>query len=465
MPADILIVDDETDIRELIGGILEDEGYETRLASDSDSALREIEERRPSLIVLDIWLQGSKLDGLELLEIIQQTHADVPVVIISGHGNIETAVSAIKNGAYDYIEKPFKADRLILVIGRALEATRLKRENTELRERAGAEHDLIGESQVLRQLRQGLKRIAPSNGRVMITGPHGSGKELAARTLHAWSNRSSGPFVILPAATMSPERVEEELFGVETTDGSLQRVGALEQAHGGTLYLDEVADMPLQTQGKILRVLVEQRFQRVNGNTRVKVDVRVVSSTSRNLEDLIERDLFRQDLHDRLNVVPIEVPPLSARREDIPALIEHFSRLYSVQSGQPQRKLSDDAIAVLQTSDWPGNVRQLRNNIERILIIAGGDAASEITADMLPRESDGSADDASDGLGNERVMALPLREAREIFERDYLAAQLSRFGGNISRTAAFVGMERSALHRKIKSLGIIGQPSREAGAA
>ncbi|NNE22050.1 MAG: sigma-54-dependent Fis family transcriptional regulator [Rhizobiales bacterium] len=464
MAADILIVDDEVDIRELIGGILEDEGYETRLASDSDSALREIEERRPSLIVLDIWLQGSKLDGLELLEIIQQAHADVPVVIISGHGNIETAVSAIKNGAYDYIEKPFKADRLILVIGRALEAYRLKREINELRSRAGAETDLIGESQPMRQLRQALKRIAPSNGRVMITGPHGSGKELAARTLHAWSARSSGPFVILPAATMSPERVEEELFGIETDAGAVHRVGALEQAHGGTLYLDEVADMPLQTQGKILRVLVEQQFQRVNGNTKVKVDVRIVSSTSRSLEPLIEKEMFRSDFYHRLNVVPIDIPALAERREDIPELIEHFTRLYSAQSGQPLRCLSTEAVAVLQTYDWTGNVRQLRNNIERIMIMAGSDASTEIGADMLPKETEVNGSDDDEGWGSERVMALPLREAREVFERDYLAAQLSRFGGNISRTASFVGMERSALHRKIKSLGIIGNNTREANA-
>ena len=462
MPADILIVDDEADIRELIGGILEDEGYETRLASDSDSAMREIEERRPSLIVLDIWLQGSKLDGLELLSIIQETHSDVPVVIISGHGNIETAVSAIKNGAYDYIEKPFKADRLILIVGRALEAFRLKRENIELRERAGAEVELIGESQAIRQLRQGLKKIAPSNGRVLITGPHGAGKELAARTLHAWSSRDEGPFVILPAATMSPERVEEELFGIETTDGILQRVGALEQAHGGTLYLDEVADMPLQTQGKILRVLVEQQFQRVNGNTKVKVDVRIVSSTSRNLEKLIERDEFREDLYHRLNVVPIDVPALSERREDIPELIKHFTRLFSVQSGQPQRNLNDDAIAVLQTYEWPGNVRQLRNNVDRVLIMAGDDATTEISSDMLPKEPELNGARQDINWGSDRVMALPLREAREVFERDYLAAQLSRFGGNISRTASFVGMERSALHRKIKSLGIIGESGREA---
>jgi len=353
---------------------------------------------------------------------------------------------------------------LILIIGRALEASRLKREVSELRGRAGTETDLIGDSQPMRQLRQALKRIAPSNGRVMITGPHGSGKELAARTLHAWSNRETGPFIILPAATMSPERVEEELFGIETDDGALHRVGALEQAHGGTLYLDEVADMPLQTQGKILRVLVEQQFQRVNGNTKVKVDVRIVSSTSRSLGPLIEKELFRSDFYHRLNVVPIEIPALAERREDIPELIEHFTRLYSLQSGQPLRCLSAEAIAVLQTYEWAGNVRQLRNNIERIMIMNGSDASTEIGADMLPKEAEVNGSDDDEGWGSERVMALPLREAREVFERDYLAAQLSRFGGNISRTASFVGMERSALHRKIKSLGIIGSNAREANA-
>lgn len=462
MSADILIVDDEADIRELVGGILEDEGYETRLASDSDSAFKEIEERRPSLIILDIWLQGSRLDGLEILEQIQESHADVPVVIISGHGNIETAVSAIKIGAYDYIEKPFKADRLILIVGRALESSRLKRENIELKERAGADTELIGESHAMRQLRQSIKKIAPSNGRVLITGPLGSGKELAARTLHAWSNRASGPFIILPAATMAPDKVEEELFGIESGEGTVRRVGALEQAHTGTLYLDEVADMPIQTQGKILRVLVEQRFQRVNGNTRVKVDVRIVSSTSRNLESLIVAGDFREDLYHRLNVVPVEVPSLAERREDIPDLIVHFCRLYSLQSGQPVRTFNDDATAILQTHDWAGNVRQLRNRIERILILAGGESTNEITADMIPQEAEVNGARQDSGMSSERVMMLPLREAREVFERDYLAAQLSRFGGNISRTASFVGMERSALHRKIKTLGIIG---REAGAA
>jgi two-component system, NtrC family, nitrogen regulation response regulator NtrX len=283
MAADILIIDDEADIRELIAGILEDEGFETRLAHNSDAALAEVSQRRPSLIVLDIWLMGSKLDGLDLLNIIKEKHPEVPVIIISGHGNIETAVAAIKRGAYEYIEKPFKADRLLHVVGRALETFRLKRENEDLKGRAGAESELLGSSQAMRQLRQLLKKIAPSNSRVLITGPMGSGKELAARTLHQMSLRASGPFVTLSAATMAPERMEEELFGVEDGSGATRRVGALEEAHGGTLYIDELADMPMETQGKVLRVLVDQTFQRVGGAKKVKVDVRVVSSTSRDL--------------------------------------------------------------------------------------------------------------------------------------------------------------------------------------
>ena len=453
MAADILIVDDEADIRELISGILQDEGYETRLARNSDAALAALADRRPSLIVLDIWLQDSKLDGLDLLTVIRERHPELPVVIISGHGNIETAVSAIKRGAYDYIEKPFKADRLILVVGRALEASRLRRENEVLKGRAGADVELLGSSMAIRQLRQTLKKIAPSNSRILITGAMGAGKELTARTLHEMSQRSSGPFVILSAATMAPERMEEELFGVEDGSGAPHRVGALEEAHSGTLYLDEIADMPMETQGKVLRVLVEQTFQRVGGGKKVKVDVRIVSSTGRDLSALIAEGRFREDLYHRLSVVPIRVPSLVERREDIPELIEYFSKLYSLASGQPHRKLATDAIATLQTQDWPGNVRQLRNNIERVMILAGGEPGSEITAGMLPADV-GASPPSTSGFGGEHLLALPLREAREAFERDYVAAHLSRFGGNISRTAQFVGMERSALHRKIKLLGL-----------
>lgn len=454
MSADILIVDDEADIRELISGILQDEGYETRLAHNSDAALAVITDRRPSLVVLDIWLQGSKLDGLDLLNVIKEKHPELPVVIISGHGNIETAVAAIKRGAYEYIEKPFKADRLIHVINRALEATRLKRENEALKERSGNDTELLGSSMAMRQLRQTLKKVAPSNSRVLITGQMGTGKELAARALHAMSMRTSWPFVTLSAATMAPERIEEELFGMEDSSGGALRIGALEEAHNGTLYIDEIADMPLETQGKVLRVLVEQTFQRVGGSKRIKVDVRIVSSTSRELGGMIQDGTFREDLYHRLSVVPIRVPSLTERREDIPELIHHFVRQYSLGSGQPMRRFAEDAMAILQTQEWPGNVRQLRNNVERVLILAGGDPASEISAAMLPAEVASSINTGMGSFGGEHLLALPLREAREAFERDYLTAQMARFGGNISRTAAFVGMERSALHRKIKLLGL-----------
>ncbi|HKG75139.1 MAG TPA: sigma-54 dependent transcriptional regulator [Aestuariivirgaceae bacterium] len=459
MAADILIVDDEADIRELIAGILEDEGYQARLAHNSDAALAAIEERRPSLVILDIWLQGSRLDGLDLLNVIKEKLPDLQVIIISGHGNIETAVSAIKRGAYDYIEKPFKADRLILVIGRALEAFRLKRENEELRGRAGADTELMGSSVVMRQFRQALKKVAPANSRVLISGAPGAGKELTARAIHAWSQRMNGPFVILPAASMAPERMEEELFGTEDPQGGRLRVGALEEAHGGTLYIDEIADMPLETQGKVLRVLVDQTFQRVGGAKRVKVDVRVLSSTSRDLESLIRQGTFREDLYHRLAVVPVRVPALGERREDIPELIEYFAKLYSLQSGQAVRRFADDATAILQTQEWPGNVRQLRNNVERLMIMSAGEPQQEITAVMLTGNGAGNVSVGLGGAGSEQLMALSLREAREIFERDYLAAQLSRFGGNISKTSSFVGMERSALHRKIKLLGL-GEASR-----
>lgn len=462
MAADILIVDDEADIRELIAGILEDEGYETRLAHNSDAALSEIAARRPSLIILDIWLMGSKLDGLDLLNVIKEKHPDVPVIIISGHGNIETAVAAIKRGAYEYIEKPFKADRLLLVVGRALEATRLKRENESLKGRAGADTELLGTSNAMRQLRQLLKKVAPANSRVLITGPMGAGKELAARTLHALSLRAGGPFVTLSAATMAPERMEEELFGVEDGSGATRRVGALEEAHGGTLYIDELADMPVETQGKVLRVLVDQTFQRAGGSMKVKVDVRVVSSTSRDLPSMIADGRFREDLYHRLGVVPVRVPSLAERREDIPELVEHLARSYSQSAGQPVRHFAEDVMTMLQTRDWPGNVRELKNNVERFLILAAGDASSEINLASLP--SDAGADGATiSGPGIEHLLIYPLREAREVFERDYITAQLARFGGNISKTSQFIGMERSALHRKIKLLGLTGRNEDEPG--
>ncbi|MEE8516316.1 MAG: sigma-54 dependent transcriptional regulator [Alphaproteobacteria bacterium] len=457
MNPDVLIVDDEADIRMLIGGILKDEGYEPRDAGDAESALREIQVRRPSLVVLDIWLQGSDMDGLDILDIVKRENPELPVVMISGHGNIETAVRAIKHGAYDYIEKPFKSDRLLQVVARAIEATRLRRENQELRLLAGPEEELIGESAAINQMEAAINRVAPSGSRVLITGPAGSGKEVVARLLHARSGRAGAPFVVLNCATMVPEHLEIAMFGTEPgfkTKDSPRLTGTFEAAHGGTLLLDEVADMPIETQGRIVRVLQEQSFERVGGNTKVEVDVRVIASTSHNLEEGISSGNFREDLFYRLNVVPITVPPLRDRREDIPLLAHHFMARSARAAGTVERQISEDAMAALQGHNWPGNVRQLRNVIEWLLIMAPGDVKAPIRSDMLPPEINDNAPAALASDRNEEIMGLSLREARVIFERDYLAAQVIRFGCNISRTAAFIGMERSALHRKLKSLGI-----------
>ncbi|HTJ01147.1 MAG TPA: sigma-54 dependent transcriptional regulator [Methylovirgula sp.] len=454
MATDILIVDDEADIRDIVSGILSDEGHGTRTAKNSDEALAAIESRRPHLIFLDIWLQGSRLDGLQILQIIKTNHPSLPVVMISGHGNIETAVSAIKMGAYDFIEKPFKADRLVLVAERALEASRLKREINDLKARSGAGNKIVGKSSTINQLRQVIERVAPANSRVLITGSPGVGKELVARSIHEASSRAPGPFVVISSATITPEMMETELFGVEAKDGRSRKVGALEEAHGGTLYLDEIADMPKETQGKILRVLVDQNFQRVGGTTRVHVDVRIISSSSRDLPELIAEGALREDLFHRLSVVPIRVPSLSEHRDDIPELIDFFMEQMAMTGGMPRRKISLEAMAVLQSHDWPGNIRQLRNNVERLMILAPGDPEAELTSDMLPSEVGALVPSTPNGAGGEKLMSLPLRDAREVFEREYLVAQISRFGGNISRTAEFIGMERSALHRKLKSLKI-----------
>jgi two-component system nitrogen regulation response regulator NtrX len=455
MASDILIVDDESDICELVAGLLQDEGYNTRTARDSDAALNEIRARRPNLLFLDIWLQGSRLDGLQLLDSVKEQHPEMPVVMISGHGNIETAVAAIKRGAYDFIEKPFKADRLVLVADRALETSRLKREVKELKALTPVTTVMVGRSPSINQLRQTIEKVAPTNSRILIVGPSGAGKELAARHLHGLSARTAGPFVVINAAAITPERMEVELFGVEQSNGAQQRkVGALEEAHGGSLFIDEIADMPRDTQNKILRVLVDQTFQRVGGSTKVAVDVRIIASTSRNIEAEITAGRFREDLYHRLAVVPIRVPPLAERREDIPDLVNHFMEQISQSTGLPQRTIGGDAMAVLQSHDWPGNVRQLRNNVERLMILAGGDPNAAISASMLPQDVGSMVPSMPNGNGGEQLMGLPLREARELFEREYLLAQINRFGGNISRTAEFVGMERSALHRKLKALGI-----------
>ena len=452
MALDILVVDDEHDIRELVAGVLEDEGYETRTAADSDATLEAIATRRPSLVLLDVWLQGSRLDGLELLDEIKRRDPSIPVLVISGHGNLDTAVAAIRRGASDFIEKPFEAERLLLLVARATETERLRREVASLRVSAGRESDLTGSSGAINGVRATLKRVAATGSRVLIMGPAGVGKEVATRLLHGWSNRVQAPFVIVSAARMTPERVEEELFGVEE-GGDLVRPGLLEQAHGGTLFLDEIADMPVATQARILRVLTDQSFSRIGGTRIVKVDVRVVSATSRDLAHEITEGRFREDLYYRLNVVPVVIPALSERREDIPALVEHFMAHYAADRRVPTPEIASDAMVALQSYDWPGNVRQLRNVVERTIILAPGDRIGRIDLDLLPAEVLGEQGDLGSGGGG-AIMGAPLREARETFEREYLRVQIRRFSGNISRTASFIGMERSALHRKLKLLGI-----------
>ena len=451
MALDVLVVDDEADIRELVSGVLEDEGYSVRSAADSSAALDAIEERRPSLVLLDVWLQGSRLDGLQILQEVKRRDPNLPVLMISGHGNLDTAVAAIREGAIDFIEKPFEAERLVHLVARATETDRLRRENENLRQQIGHDDQLHGTSVAINNVRATLKRVAPTGSRVMITGPAGVGKEIAARMIHNWSPRAKAPFIVVSAAMMSPDRVEEELFGSES-DG-VARPGLLEQAHGGTLFLDEIADMPITTQGKILRVLTDQSYHRIGGQRPIKVDVRVLSATSRNLAEEITNGRFREDLYYRLNVVPVRIPPLRERREDIPELADHFLARFASERRITPPTLSDEAVAALQAHEWPGNVRQLRNIIERTVILAPGDTSC-IDVDLLPTEvldNQGSTGISSATL---TIMGSPLREARESFEREYLKIQIRRFSGNISRTASFIGMERSALHRKLKALGI-----------
>jgi len=456
--SDILIVDDERDIRELISDILEDEGYATRKAGSSDECMARLEDSKPALMILDIWLKDSQMDGIDILKTVKRDTPDIPVVIISGHGNIEIAVAAIKQGAYDFIEKPFNIDQLMVVIRRAMETSRLRRENSDLKRKETGPADMIGTSASFRTLVGQLDKVTKSNGRVMLTGPAGSGKEIAARYIHANSNRASAPFITVNCASIEPDRMEDVLFGRESSDRGVEP-GLLEQAHGGVVFFDEVADMPLGTQSKILRVLVDQQFQRVGGSDKIRVDLRVVSSTNKDLDAEIEAGTFRQELYHRLNVVPVAVPSLADRREDIPLLANHFITQFNEAQGLPLRELTEEAVALMQTMPWPGNVRQLKNLVERVLIL--GDGSGPIEAKDLPREEEKTEEEGRVVLSG-ALATLPLREAREAFEREYLLTQINRFGGNISRTASFVGMERSALHRKLKSLGVV--TSNKAGA-
>jgi two-component system nitrogen regulation response regulator NtrX len=448
---EILVVDDEKDIRHLIGDILIDEGYQTRLAGNSDECIKAIEEKAPSLLILDIWLKDSKMDGIDILKHVKQNFPSIPVVIISGHGNVEIAVAAIKQGAYDFIEKPFNIDQLLVVIRRAMETSKLRHENIELKRNDGvSEAVMIGECPAFKTLKSQLDKVVKSNGRVMLFGGSGSGKELAARYVHLSSERAHKPFVIVSCASIDADKAETLLFGQET-EGKVSP-GLLEQANGGFIFFDEIADMPMAAQSKITRVLVDQNFQRVGGSKKIDADLRVISATSRDLEKLVEDGTFRQELFHRLNVVPITLPSLEERREDIGILVQHFIERFHTEQGLPKRAISDEAIALLQTRRWPGNVRELRNLIERVLIL--GEDKGEIQAsDLSGTETLKEGENKVVLSGN--VATLPLREAREAFEREYLLNQIARFGGNISRTAQFVGMERSALHRKLKSLNVV----------
>ncbi|KKB09527.1 sigma-54-dependent transcriptional regulator [Devosia chinhatensis] len=460
MALDILIIDDEDDIRDLIAGILDDEGFETRQAHDADSGLNEIARRRPSLVFLDIWMQGSRLDGLQLLDVFQSQHPDMPVVMISGHGNVETAVSAIRRGAYDYIEKPFKIDRLLHITQRAMEATRLRSEVAELKERSPSKSaEMVGSSPALQQVKAIIEKSAPTNSRIFISGPSGAGKGLVARLIHHRSPRTNAPFVEINASLYAPDEVAVVLFGREQREktGLLKvEVGALERAHGGTLYLSEVTTLPQPVQAALLRTLVENRFNRVGGSQAVPIDVRIIASSSQNVASQIDAGEFRSDLFHRLSIVPLPLTPLRDRREDVPPLVSVFidqvCRMHNLQ----RLTIGLDAMAVLQAQDWPGNARQLRNSIERLLILMKDQQPEDgvITATMLPSDIGEVLPTVGDTDSSAHLMSLPLREAREVFERQYLLAQIERFGGNISKTAEFVGMERSALHRKIKSLGL-----------
>ena len=452
MALEILIVDDERDIRELVAGVLGDEGYVCRTAADSTEALAAIDERRPSLVLLDVWLHGSQMDGLELLDAIKAREPGLPVIIFSGHGNIDTAVAAVSRGAMDFIEKPFEAERLLLLVERATETERLRRENSRLREGSWGSAEFTGNSATINAVRATLKRVANTGSRVLISGPPGAGKEVAARLLHGWSGRSNGAFVLVNSARITPERFEQELFG-EEVNGKQMRTGLLELADGGTLYLDEIADMPLSTQARILRVLTDQSFVRVGGTRQIGVDVRVVSSTTRDLTVEMAEKRFREDLFYRLNVVPVAIPSLAQRREDIPALAEHFFTRYSNDQGLMPPEISSEAMAALQAYDWPGNVRQLRNVVERTIIMTPREKLTTVEPDMLPPEITGGQIGTM-GENLSAIMGVPLREARESFEREYLSIQIRRFSGNISKTASFIGMERSALHRKLKLLGM-----------
>jgi two-component system nitrogen regulation response regulator NtrX len=451
MSQDILIVDDEPDIRELVSGILADEGFTTRVASTGEKALEEIALRQPHLLILDVWLGDPKYDGLKILDLIKKTNPDLPILMISGHGTVETAVNAIKLGAYDFIEKPFKADRLLLIVSRAMEAASLRKENRQLKE-GTLPPLMIGMSPAMQNVRKTIEKVAPANSRILMSGPAGVGKELTAREIHTKSKRAAGPFLAVQCLMDSDRSMDECLFGVEATATSARKLGLLELAHEGTLFLDEVTELPLETQAKFVRFLHEHSFKREGGQQKVTVDVRVLAATKKDIRAAIEAGRFREDLYYRLNVVSLALPTLKERLEDIPTLVTYFVDRLSKQAGVSKRLFSESALALMRTYKWPGNVHELRNVVERALILAPAANDAVVTPDELPPEVRGETMSSSQNTMD--FLSMPLREAREYFEREYLFAQVQKFAGNISRTASFVGMERSALHRKLRQLHV-----------
>lgn len=460
MALDVLVIDDEVDIRDLISDILKDEGFSSRTAENSTQTFELIAKKVPAAVILDIWLQGSELDGLGILEIIKKQYPSVPVIIISGHGTIETALMAIKMGAYDYLEKPFTHDRILILVKRAFEASKLRRENIDLKSKVIHKTEFIGSSSIITRLKGEIEKLAPTSGRIMIHGSIGSGKELAARLIHKKSKRANGPFLVFSPSSNSVYKIQQELFGNEKKEGLGnifdKRISILEASHNGTLYIDEVTDLPIPIQNKLLAFLKNQVLVKRN-NKVVQLDIRFITSSTKDLQIEINQGRFMQDLYFRFNVLSLYITNLAERKEDIPLLIRYFVTQLSKFSGLKEREFSNEAVTTLQAYNWPGNVRQLRNVIEWTLIMNPplSGTLEKIRSDMLPQDVlNNGINISKPDKNNSYMMSMPLREAREVFERQYLLAQMNRFNNNISKTSTFVGMERSALHRKLKMLSI-----------
>jgi len=452
MKYEVLVIDDNFDIRSLISNILQEKNYTVREAANFDQAIFELEKKLPDLAIIDVKLdKGDNKDGIDLLKKVKQATNLVPVIMISGHANVQMAVDSLKLGAYEFIQKPFSTEQLLNFISRALENINLKKENVQLENKLFHSFELIGENNQIIKIRKLISKLALTDSRILISGPTGSGKELVARKIHKNSQRSNEPFVVLNGALLQPDNYENELFGSENKDGSII-YGFLEKAKNGTLLIDEVSEIPLDTQAKILRVLIDQKFKRINGSKDIFVNTRIISSTSKDLKNEVVTGSFREDLYHRLNVVPVEIPELSSRTEDIPLLIKYFQKKISEINGIPEVDInSEDDL--LYSYDWPGNVRELRNLVERISILSQNENKVNINRllhEILNKNSSQSIE------GTNVSMNYPLKQARENFEKNYLLNQLRKNKGNISRTAEFIGMERSALHRKLKSLGIKG---------